>query len=110
MEFESQLDVQAMMRRLSRGLPDIQWKLGDSEYDGFYVLGRTNDGTRIKITEEPGPGWCGQPPYGEDVSRKYYLGVYLYFYAMKKDMAKSDKLKETEMLQQKIMWAISEPL
>ena len=105
MEFESHLDVQAMIRRLSRRLPNIQWKLGDSEYDGFYVLGRTNDGIRIKITEEPGPGWCGLPSFGSDVSGKYYLGV--YFYAVKKDIPKSDRLKETEMLQQRVLRAIS---
>lgn len=107
MEFESHLDVQAMIRLLRCRLREIKWKLGDSEYDGFYVLGRTNDGTRIKITEEPGPGWCAPPSYGSDVSRTYYLGVYLYFYARKKDMAKSDRLKETEMLQQRVMRAIS---
>jgi hypothetical protein len=105
MEFESHLDVRAMIRLLRLKLRDINWKLGDSEYEGFYVLGRTEDGIRVKITEDPGPGWNAPPSYGSDVSRKYHLGV--YFFQMEKGMSRSRRLTETETLQQKIMRAIS---
>lgn len=106
MEFESHLDVQAMIRLLSCGLPDIQWKLGDSECEGFYVLGRTESGIRIKITEEPGPGWNAPPVDGSEVSRRYHLGV--QFFDLMKDMDRFRRLTETETLQRKVMQAISE--
>ena len=103
-EFESHLDVQAMIRRLSCRLPDIQWKLGDSEYDGFYVLGRTKDGIRIKITEEPGPGWNAPPSCGSDVSSRYHVGV--YFFGTGVDVSRFQRIETTALLQQKIKHAL----
>jgi hypothetical protein len=54
-----------MISILRKKLPHIEWRMGDSDYEGFYVLGRTMDGIKIKITKD-------------DEIGKYLLGIYSY--------------------------------
>ncbi len=63
--FSSPFDVKSMVSILREKIPHINWRMGDSYYEGFYVLGRTKEEVKIKITEEDVPG-------------KYYLGIYFY--------------------------------
>lgn len=63
--FRSKHDIKSMISILREKIYSIDWRMGDSYYEGFYVLGRTKDGIKIKITEEDEPG-------------KYYLGIYFY--------------------------------
>lgn len=63
--FSSPFDVKSMTSILREKIPHINWRMGDSHYEGFYVLGRTKEEVKIKITEEDVPG-------------KYYLGIYFY--------------------------------
>lgn len=63
--FRSTLDIKSMISILREKIPRIKWRMGDSEYDGFYVLGRTKNRIKIKVTEEDRPGI-------------YCLGIYFY--------------------------------
>jgi hypothetical protein len=54
-----------MISNLHEKMPGIDWKMGDSYYEGFYVRGRTKHGIKIKIAQEDEPG-------------KYFLGIYFY--------------------------------
>ena len=93
--FESKLDIKSMTRILRKKIKDIEWRMGDSDfpYLGFYVLGRTEDGIKIKITEEDEPG-------------KYYLGI--YFYSANHDFDQVQRQQVNLVLQRRIMQAIGD--
>ena len=63
--FFSELDVKEMVLILRKKLASIEWRLGDSDYEGFYVLGHSKDKIRVKITSE-------------DEIGNYYLGIYFW--------------------------------
>ena len=63
--FRSTLDIKSMISILREKISNIDWKMGDSEFDGFYVRGRTNNGIKIKITKEDRP-------------ERYFLGICFY--------------------------------
>lgn len=65
LHFKSSLDVSSMVLMLRDKMPGVRWRIGDSEYEGFYVLGHTEQGLKIKISEDEKPGL-------------YHLGVYSY--------------------------------
>lgn len=90
--FKSELDIKSMILILRKKIPNIEWRMGDSEYDGFYVLGNTKNGIKIKITEEDDPG-------------KYYLGI--YFYSTKQAFGAARKLKVVAVLRHRLMRAIA---
>jgi len=50
---------------LREKVPHAKWEIRDSEYEGFYVRGLTQEGILIKITAEDAPG-------------EFYLGIYTY--------------------------------
>ena len=56
-------------------MPEINWKLGDSEYEHFYIRGTTPENIKIKITEED--------------ANEFYLGI--YFYLLKNDIEETEK-------------------
>ena len=87
----SKLDIKSMISILRKKIPSIEWMMGDSHYEGFYVLGRTKDGIKIKITEEDGPG-------------EYYLGF--YFYGTNRAFGPVRKLVVNIVLQRRVMRAI----
>ena len=89
--FESKLDIKSMISILRKKIPNIEWRMGDSEYDGFYVLGRTKDRIKIKITEEDEPG-------------KYFLGI--YFYSTNHAFDPVRRQQVNLVLQRRIMQAI----
>ena len=64
-EFKSNLSIHSLALVLREKMPYINWKTGDSEYDGIYILGRTERGVKVNITYE-------------GYSNKYFLGVYFY--------------------------------
>ena len=75
-------------------MPRINWRMGDSDnrYYGYYVLGHTRNGIKIKIIEEDAPGI-------------YYLGI--YFYGTKDPYSPEQELKVAAKLQHRIMRAIA---
>lgn len=89
--FRSKLDIKPMVSILREKIPGIEWRMGDSYYEGFYVRGRTKDGIKIKIAEEDGPG-------------KYYLGI--YFYSTNHAFSPVRKLVVNFVLQRRVMRAI----
>ena len=80
-----------MVSILRKKIPSIEWRMGDSHYEGFYVRGTTKDRIKIKITKEDGPG-------------EYHLGI--YFYATNHDIGPGKKLIESLLLQRDVMRAI----
>ena len=93
MIFLSKLDIKSMISTLREKIPSIDWRMGDSHYEGFYVKGHTKDGIKLKITEDDGPG-------------KYYLGI--YFYGTDHAIGAVRKLLVILVLQRKIMRAIGD--
>jgi hypothetical protein len=73
--FKTNLNIEEMIRKLRKQMPDINWRIGDSEYDNFYIRGKTAENIKIKITEEG--------------KNEFYLGI--YFYSMKKDIDEKEK-------------------
>ncbi len=63
--FFSELNIKEMVLILRTKLANINWKVGDSDYEGYYVLGHSKDKIRIKITTE-------------DETGNYYLGIYFW--------------------------------
>ena len=51
-EFRSRQSIQELSTILPERLPQLEWRLRDSEYDGLYIAGRTTDGAKVKITSE----------------------------------------------------------
>lgn len=90
--FRSEIDIKSMISILRKKIPSIEWRMGDREYDGFYVLGHAKNGIKIKITEEDEPG-------------KYYLGI--YFYSTNHAFGPVRKLKVAVVLRHRIMRAIA---
>lgn len=90
--FSSKRDIKSMISILRIKMPFIKWRMGDSEYDGFYVLGRVRNGIKIKITEEDEPGI-------------YHLGI--YFYGTTHAFSPARKLKIDAVLRHRIMRAIA---
>ena len=80
-----------MISILREKISSIDWRMGDSHYEGFYVRGRTKEGIKIKITEEDEPG-------------KYYLGI--YFYGTNHAFSPVRKLLLNLMLQWRVTRAI----
>ena len=89
--FESKRDIKSMISILRKKIPDIEWRMGDSDYEGYYVLGRTEDGIRVKITEEDEPG-------------TYFLGI--YFYSTNHFIDPMRRQQVNLVLQQRVMQAI----
>ena len=89
--FRSKLNIKLMILILRVRIPSIEWSMGDSHWEGFYVRGRTKDGIKIKITEEDGPG-------------KYYLGI--YFYGTNHAFSPEQKLVVNLELQRRVMRAL----
>jgi hypothetical protein len=89
--FWSKLDIKSMISILRVKIPSIEWSMGDSHWEGFYVRGRTKDGIKIKITEEDEPG-------------NYYLGI--YFYGTNHAFGPVRKLVVNLVLQWRVMRAI----
>ena len=90
----SKLDIKSMISILRIKMPGISWRMGDSDnlYYGFYVLGHTENGIKIKIIEEDEPG-------------TYYLGI--YFYGTKNSFSPEQERKVAAQLQRRIMRAIA---
>jgi hypothetical protein len=63
--FRSVLSIRSMVSILEDKLPQFSWRVGDSEYDGFYVLGKDAAGGKVKIIEE-------------DDSGTYHIGIHFY--------------------------------
>ena len=103
--FDCSLDVHEMRSLLCEQLPDIRWKLGDSEHEGFYLLGHTETGIRIKITEESDADGSAPSVSSPSGSRKYHLGV--HYFASQEDLGQSGRLVKTTALQRRILQAIS---
>ena len=88
----SMFGINSMISILRMLMPSIKWRTGDSEYDGFYALGRAKNGIKIKITEEDEPG-------------KYHLGI--YYCGTKHPFSPDQELKVAAKLQHRIMRAIA---
>ena len=91
--FESNRDIKSMISILRKKIPSIEWRMGDSEYDGFYVLGRTKDRIKIKITEEDEPG-------------TYFLGI--YFYSTNHSFDTVRRQQVNLVLQRRVMQALGD--
>lgn len=89
--FRSKLDLKSMISILRDKIPNIDWRMGDSHNEGFYIRGRTKDKIKIKITEENGP-------------EQYYLGI--YYYGTNHAFGPVRKLAVNIVLQRKVMRAI----
>jgi len=89
--FESKHDIKSMISVLRKKISIIEWRMGDSDYEGYYVLGRTEDGIKVKITKEDEPG-------------KYYLGI--YFYSTNHTFDRVRRQQVSLVLQQRVMQAI----
>jgi hypothetical protein len=90
-EFKSNLSIHSLALVLSEKMLYINWKTCDSEYEGFYVLGRTEKGVKVKITYE-------------DYPNKYFLGV--YFYQANPPVDQNQRPKVIEKLQKEIFQAL----
>jgi hypothetical protein len=99
------LDAHAIRSLLREKLPDIKWKLGDSEHEGFYVLGHTETGVRVKITEESEADGSTLTASGRRVPRRYYVGV--HFFGSKEDVGRFRKFVRTILLQRRVRRAIT---
>ena len=90
----SKFGIKSMISILRIRMPSIEWRMGDSDnlYYGYYVLGQTRNGIKIKIIEEDDPGI-------------YYLGI--YFYGTKHPFSPEQELKVGAKLQHRIMRAIA---
>jgi len=90
----SKFGIKSMISILRIMMPHIEWRMGDSDnlYYGFYVLGHTRNGIKIKIIKEDDPG-------------TYYLGI--YFYDTKHPFSPEQEEKVAAELQHRIMRAIA---
>jgi len=89
--FSSNLDVKSMVLMLQKKIPRISWRMGDSSYDDFYVMGHSEENIKIKITCEDAPG-------------KFYLGI--YFYSLKSAIDPERQLTLHQELQREILMMI----
>ncbi len=48
-EFRSHLTSHERIDALRQQVPDLQWSGSESEYDDLYVVGRTEDGIKVRI-------------------------------------------------------------
>lgn len=91
--FESKHDIKSIISVLRKKISNIEWRMGDSDYEGYYVLGRTEDGIKFKITKEDEPG-------------TYSLGI--YFYSTNHSFDTVRRQQVNLVLQRKIMRAIGD--
>lgn len=51
-DIRTKLGVRDLIGRLGAQLDDFQWRCGDSELQGYYVLGKRADGLKVKIERD----------------------------------------------------------
>ena len=49
--FTTALDIPQMLTALQQAVPDIVWEAHESYHEGDYVLGRTENQTKLRIVE-----------------------------------------------------------
>ena len=99
------LDAKTIVSLLGEKLSDLRWKLGDSEYEGFYILGRSENGIRVKITEETEANGSTPSASGRGVPRRYHLGF--HFFVSKENLGRFRKLLTTMLLQRRVRRVIA---
>ena len=80
------MSVDQMLQVLTGSVPGITWGIRESEYDDRYVLGRTRDGTKLRIVS-----------YGDHFSSE------VYFWESTMPVSDGDKLRFMQFLEEGIL-------